>query len=128
MTNYRDEWCKFSEACVSSGWHCTPQESPGLESAACEALTRVVDGGQLPIDNNHIENEIRPIAMGRNNGLLVGLLRTGKRGATVTSLIQSARLSGHDPYSYLRDVLTRLPTQRTSLVHELLSYFWQPQT
>ncbi len=44
------------------------------------------------------------------------------------SLIQSARLNGHEPYAYLKDVLTRLPTQRASLVHELLPHRWQPQT
>ncbi len=93
-----------------------------------QALTRFVDDGQLPVDNNHIENQIRPIAIGRNNWLFAGSLRAGQRGAAVMSLIQSARLNGHDPYAYLKDVLTRLPTQRASLVHELLPHRWQPQT
>lgn len=91
-----------------------------------KALTRFVDDGQLPVDNNHIENQIRPIAIGRNNWLFAGSLRAGQRGAAVMSLIQSARLNGHDPYAYLKDVLTRLPTQRASLVHELLPHRWQP--
>jgi len=51
----------------------------------------------------------------------------GQRGAAVMSLIQSARLNGHDPYVYLRDVLTRLPTQRNSLIAELLPHRWQPR-
>ncbi len=63
------------------------------------------------MDNNHIENQIRPIAIGRNNWLFAGSLRAGKRGAAVMSLIQSARLNGHDPFAYLKDVLSRLPTQ-----------------
>jgi len=42
------------------------------------------------------------------------------------SLIQSARLNGHDPYAYLKDVLTRLPTQRTSNIAQLLAHNWQP--
>jgi hypothetical protein len=50
-----------------------------------------------------------------------------KRGAAVMSLIQSAKLNGHDPYAYLKDVLTRLPTQRASQIHELLPHRWQPQ-
>ncbi len=91
-----------------------------------QALTRFVDDGQLPVDNNHIENQIRPIAIGRNNWLFAGSLRAGERGAAVMSLIQSARLNGHDPYTYLKDVLTRLPTQRARLVHELLPHRWQP--
>ena len=86
------------------------------------ALTRFVSDGQLPVDNNHIENQIRPIAIGRNNWLFAGSLRA----AAVMSLIQSAKLNGHDPYAYLKDVLTRLPTQRNSLIAELLPHRWQP--
>ena len=89
-----------------------------------EALTRFVDDGQLPVDNNWIENQIRPIAIGRNNWLFAGSLRAGQRAAAVMTLIQSARLNGHDPYAYLKDVLARLPTQRVSLVHELLPHRW----
>ena len=92
------------------------------------ALTRFVSDGQLPVDNNHIENQIRPIAIGRNNWLFAGSLRAGKRAAAVMSLIQSAKLNGHDPYAYLKDVLTRLPTQRNSMIDELLPHRWQAQT
>jgi hypothetical protein len=42
-------------------------------------------------------------------------------------LIQSARLNGHDPYAYLRDVLKRLPTQKNSAISELLPHRWQTQ-
>jgi transposase len=70
------------------------------------ALTRFVDDGQLPVDNNWIENQIRPISLGRSNWLFAGSLRAGQRAAAVMSLIQSARMSGHDPYAYLKDVLT----------------------
>ncbi|MQU53415.1 hypothetical protein GHO03_10595 [Pseudomonas sp. FSL R10-1339] len=41
-------------------------------------------------------------------------------------LIQSARLNGHDPYAYLKGVLTRLPTQRASEITELLAHKWAP--
>ena len=92
------------------------------------ALTRFVSEGQLPIDNNHIENQIRPIAIGRNNWLFAGSLRAGKRGAAIMSLIQSAKLNGHDPYAYLKDVLTRLPTQRNSMIAQLLPHRWTPAT
>ena len=43
------------------------------------------------------------------------------------SLIQSAKLNGHDPYAYLKDILTRLPTQPASQLDELLPHLWQPQ-
>jgi len=90
------------------------------------ALTRFLDDGQLPIDNNWIENQIRPIAIGRNNWLFAGSLRAGQRAAAVMSLIQSAKLNGHDPYAYLKDVLTRLPTQPNNRIDELLPHRWAP--
>ena len=46
----------------------------------------------------------------------------------VMSLIQSACMNGHDPYAYLKNVLTRLPTQRANQIHELLPHRWQPQS
>ena len=90
------------------------------------ALTRFVDDGQLPVDNNWIENQIRPIAIGRANWLFAGSLRAGQRAAAVMSLVQSARMNGHDPYAYLQDVLTRLPTHKASRIDELLPHRWQP--
>jgi len=89
------------------------------------ALTRYIDDGDLPIDNNWVENQIRPIALGRNNWLFAGSLRAGKRAAAIMSLVHSARLNGHDPYAYLRDVLERLPTQPASLIDELLPHRWR---
>jgi transposase len=89
-----------------------------------EALARFVDDGELPPDNNHIENRIRPIALGRSNWLFAGSLRGGQRAAAVMSLIQSAKLNGHDPYAYLKDVLDRLPTQPASRIKELLPHRW----
>ncbi len=89
-----------------------------------EALTRFIGDGALPADNNHIENRIRPIALGRSNWLFAGSLRGGQRAAAAMSLIQSAKLNGHDPYAYLRDVLERLPTHPASRIEELLPHRW----
>jgi transposase len=89
------------------------------------ALTRYIDDGELPIDNNWVENQIRPIAIGRNNWLFAGSLRAGKRAAAIMSLVHSARLNGHDPYAYLHDVLERLPAQPASRIGELLPHRWQ---
>ena len=90
------------------------------------ALTQFLGDGRLPIDNNWIENQIRPIAIGRNNWLFAGSVRAGQRAAAVMSLIQSAKLNGHDPYAYLKDVLARLPTHKNSQIEELLPHRWQP--
>ena len=92
------------------------------------ALTRFAGDGQLPVDNNWIENQIRPIAIGRNNWLFAGSLRAGQRAAAVMSLVQSARMNGHDPYAYLKDVLTRLPTHKARDIDQLLPHRWQPAT
>jgi len=48
--------------------------------------------------------------------------------AAVMALIQSAKLNGHDPYAYLKDVLTRLPTQKNNAIDELLPHNWKPST
>ena len=90
------------------------------------ALTRYLDDGAVPIDNNAVENQIRPWALGRSNWLFAGSLRSGKRAAAIMSLIQSARMNGHDPYAYLKDVLTRLPTQKASEIEQLLPHQWMP--
>jgi transposase len=90
------------------------------------ALTRYLEDGDLPIDNNHVENRIRPVALGRSNWLFAGSLRAGQRAAAIMSLIQSAKLNGHEPYRYLKDVLERLPTQPASRLEELLPHRWEP--
>ena len=89
------------------------------------ALVHYLNDGQVPIDNNWIENRIRPIALGRKNWLFAGSLRAGKRAAAIMSLIQSAKLNGHDPFAYLKDILSRLPTQPYSKIHELLPHRWK---
>lgn len=91
-----------------------------------QALVRFIDDGELPIDNNWVENQIRPIALGRSNWLFAGSLRAGQRAAAVMSLLRSARMNGHEPYAYLKDVLERLPTQPDRRIQELLPHRWQP--
>jgi len=71
------------------------------------ALTQFLADPAVPIDNNWVENRIRPVAIGRSNWLFAGSLRGGQRAAAAMSLIESARMNGHDPYAYLRDVLER---------------------
>lgn len=75
------------------------------------ALLCYLDDGRVPIDNNRTENCIRPVAVGRKNGLFAGSLRAGQRMASILSLLETATLNGHDPYIWLRDVLTRLAEQ-----------------
>jgi len=90
-----------------------------------EGLSRFLLDGAVPIDNNHIENQMRPWALGRKNWLFIGSQLAGERAAVVMSLLQSAKLHGHDPWAYLKDVLTRLPTQLNSSIEDLLPHRWQ---
>jgi len=91
-----------------------------------EALVRYVDDGRIPIDNNWVENQIRPWALGRKNWLFAGSERSGQRAANVMTLIQSAKINGIDPQAYLRDVLERMPTVRQSDLATLLPHNWAP--
>ncbi|PTB16720.1 IS66 family transposase [Trinickia symbiotica] len=91
-----------------------------------EAFTRYLDDGHVPIDNNWLENQIRPWAISRSNWLFAGSLRAGQRAAAIMTLIRSAQLNGHDPYVYLKDVLNRLPTHRADDIAALLPHRWAP--
>jgi transposase len=88
-------------------------------------LMRHLDDGAVPLDNNFLERQIKPWQMGRKNWLFAGSELAGQRAAVVMSLVQSAKLNGHDPWAYLRDVLARLPTQLNSRIDELLPHCWQ---
>ena len=72
-----------------------------------------------------LERQIKPWQMGRKAWLFCGSELAGQRAAVVMSLVQSAKLNGHDPWAYLRDVLTRLPTHLNSRIDELLPHRWQ---
>lgn len=88
-------------------------------------LTRFVQDGDVPISNNWVENQIRPIAIGRSNWLFAGSLRAGQRAAAIMSLLHSARINGHEPYAYIKNVLERLPTHPASRIDELLPHRWK---
>lgn len=89
-------------------------------------LPRYLENNAVPIDKNQIGSLIRPWALGRSNWLFAGSLRSGKQAVANASLLLSTRLNGHDPYAYLKDVLTRLPTQRASEIEELPPHRWAP--
>lgn len=90
------------------------------------ALTRYLDDGGYPIDNNPVENAIRPIALGRKNWLFAGSETAGRRAATIMSLLATAKANGHDPHAWLSDVLTRLPSTLDRDIGTLLPHRWQP--
>ena len=89
-------------------------------------LTHYLDDGHVPIDNNAAENAVRPLCVGRKNWLFVGSQQAGERAAVVLSLIESAKLNGHDPWAYLKDVFERLPTLKQRDLAQLLPHNWRP--
>ncbi|MBP8195184.1 MAG: IS66 family transposase [Azonexus sp.] len=84
------------------------------------ALMRYVDCGTLPLDNNLVENAIRPITLGRRNWLFTGSERAGCRAAAIQSLLATAKLNGLEPYAWLKDTLEQLPAWPFSRIDELL--------
>lgn len=84
------------------------------------ALIRYVEDGILPIDNNPVENAIRPITLGRRNWLFTGSERAGCRAAAIQSLLATAKLNGLEPYAWLKDTLEKLPTWPYSRIDVLL--------
>ena len=87
-----------------------------------QSLIRYAETGHLPIDNNPVENVIRPIALGKKNWLFVGSERAGQRAAAIQTLLGTAKLNGIDPAAWLRDTLEKLPTWPNSRIDELLPF------
>ena len=89
------------------------------------ALARYTEAGFLTIDNNVAEREMKQIAIGRKNWLSVGSPRGGQTAAVLLSFMSTCRRLGVEPWSYLRDVLTRLPAAAAAVVEGLLPDRWE---
>ena len=89
-----------------------------------EALTRFVDDGALEIDNNLIENAIRPSAIGKKNWLFIGHPEAGERSAVIYTLLGSCRRHGINPFDYLKDLFTRLPAAKITQIQEFTPAAW----
>ncbi|MEQ5841405.1 IS66 family transposase [Paraburkholderia acidicola] len=85
-----------------------------------EALIRYTENGVLLPDNNALERQIRPIALGRSNWMFAASPRGARAAATMYSLIGTARLNGIEPYAWLERTLEQLPSYPVNRVHELL--------
>jgi len=85
-----------------------------------DALVGYLKDGRLEIDNNLVENDIRPAAVGRKRWLFIGHPDAGWRSAVIYSILGSCRRRGLNPHEYLTDVLARLPSIKITQIHELL--------
>ena len=88
------------------------------------ALLVFLEDGRLEIDNNRIENAIRPTAVGKKNWLFIGEAQAGERSAILYTIIESCRRRGIDPFAYLRDVFTRLPKSTNWQLKDLTPEAW----
>lgn len=86
-------------------------------------MTRYLDDGDIPIDSNAAENAMRSRAVGRKNYLFIGPQPPGERAAVILTMIESAKLDGHDPWACLKNVFERLPTLKNAELH-LLPHLW----
>ena len=68
----------------------------------------MLDDGRIELDNNTVERTIRPVALGRKNGLFAGSESGARRWAIVASLIETAKLNGVKPYFWLANSLERM--------------------
>ena len=89
------------------------------------SLERFLEHGEVEIDNNLVENAIRPTAIGKKNWLFFGSKEAGTRNAVIFTLIQNCRMHGVEPLAYLKDVLERLPTTTNQQVAELTPLKWK---
>jgi transposase len=87
-------------------------------------LTVYLEDGRVEIDNNPVENAIRPTAIGKKNWLFIGEAEAGQRSAILFTLIEACRSRGIDPQTYLREVLTRLPTLTNRQIKEVTPEAW----
>ena len=91
-----------------------------------DKLTVFTTNSIIEIDNNRIENTIRPLALGRKNYLFVGSDEGGKRAAMMYSFFASCKIHNLNPLKWLTDVLRRIPNHPINQIDELLPHKWSP--
>jgi hypothetical protein len=113
---------------LQAGKRFLPQSSMGaaIEYAVAQmpGLEVYLDDGRIEIDNNLVENAIRPTAIGKKNWLFIGEAGAGDRSAILYTVIESCRRRKLDPYAYLKDVLSRLPQMTNRQIPEVAPQAW----
>jgi transposase len=91
-----------------------------------QAFTLFLEDGRVAIDNNPAERAIRPVAIGRKNWLFAGSDAGGETLADAMTVIETAKLSGHNPEAYLADVIARINDHLITRLDDLLPWNWKP--
>jgi transposase len=100
-------------------------EAIGYALNQWSSLIRFVERGDLPLDNNAIERQMRPIAIGRKNYLFAGSVRGAKAAAVLYSLLSTCKIHDVNPTEYLADVLRRINDTLITQVHTLTPLNWK---
>jgi hypothetical protein len=90
------------------------------------SLEAYVKDGRLEIDNNLVENAIRPVALGRKNYLFAGSHDGARKASLIYTMVSNARLKNLDPFAYLRDVIARISDHPYKQIDDLLACNWKP--
>jgi transposase len=88
------------------------------------ALNQFITDGTLEVDNNLIENAIRPSALGKKNWMFIGHPEAGERSAVIYTLLGSCRRHGINSFDYLKDLFTRLPAAKITQIKEFTPAAW----
>jgi transposase len=88
------------------------------------ALNQFITDGTLEIDNNLIENAIRPSALGKKNWMFIGHPEAGERSAVIYTLLGSCRRHGINPFDYLKDLFPRLPAAKITQIQNFTPMEW----
>ena len=89
-----------------------------------DRLMIYTDDGNLNIDNNPVENSIRPVALGRKNYLFAGSHQAAKRSGMLYSLLGTCKMHGLEPNTWLKEVLLKIPAHPINRIKELLPNHW----
>jgi transposase len=108
--------------------HHLPKSALGLAVDYTLSLSSVLEvylrDGRIEVDNNLVENAIRPTAVGKKNWLFMGEAGAGQRGAIIYTVMESCRRRGIGPYAYLQDIFTKLPTMKMQQINEVTPEAW----
>jgi transposase len=121
---------ELKEWMLAEAGNVLPRSPIGQAIAYClsrwDKLCMYTTDPRLQIDNNPVEREIRPVAMGRKAYLFAGNYDAAGRAAMIYSLFDTCRMHKINPYNWLKDVLSRMPDYTTKNLHELLPQNWKP--
>jgi len=91
-----------------------------------DRLKRYIDDGRYEIDNNLIENSIRPVALGRKNFLFAGSHEAAQRAAMIYSFLGTCKINNKNPSDWFNDILNRISDYKVNHLEELLPNNWKP--